>query len=354
MANSEIVPNLPTDTADENTLIIIDSTQDGVLGKTEFQNVDLSILNRDSAFISALDTELRYIGALSEDSSPTLSQNLDADSNLIQNLGDPVSGSDAANKSYVDANNASTVALDGYTVEGMRTEPNGNNSVTVTSGLLLFGGVQNFSSTNFTLPAADSTDQYDLLYIDTSGNLGSRRGASRPDPQSGEFGLAYIFRPANDDSVSNSQIEDIKFYLTRNKKLFDNTRRRYVGLDGSYSRQFDVFDIPKNSWKDRVRIVFNAQMYVEDFEDRNQLEYPVELRINGTTVKTLNPQVHGRITDDGYYAWNAEVLLGSYEFTSSDYSPSQTHKVQIYTEGRAITASYQVSSMNNYVEAELI
>jgi hypothetical protein len=106
MPNSTLLKDLPTETADADTIIAIDTNQDGVLGKTELQNVDLSILNRDSAFISALDVELDYINAVSEDTAPQLGGELDANSNKIVNVSDPTGNQDAATKNYVDVNAA--------------------------------------------------------------------------------------------------------------------------------------------------------------------------------------------------------------------------------------------------------
>jgi len=50
MATSEILPDLPTDTADEDTIIPIDINQDGVLGKAELQNIDVGLFNDDGTY----------------------------------------------------------------------------------------------------------------------------------------------------------------------------------------------------------------------------------------------------------------------------------------------------------------
>jgi len=96
MVSSSLLKDLPTDTADADTIIALDVNQDGVLGKTELQDVDLSILNNDENFISQLV----------EDTSPQLAADLDADSNILKNvnqitnLSTPQNPQEAATKDF--------------------------------------------------------------------------------------------------------------------------------------------------------------------------------------------------------------------------------------------------------------
>lgn len=50
MVSSSLLKDLPTDTADADTLIAIDTNQDGVLGKVELQNVDVGLFNDDGTY----------------------------------------------------------------------------------------------------------------------------------------------------------------------------------------------------------------------------------------------------------------------------------------------------------------
>jgi len=47
MTTLNTVPQLPTDTADADTLLVIDYNQDGVLGKAELQDIDVGLFNNN-------------------------------------------------------------------------------------------------------------------------------------------------------------------------------------------------------------------------------------------------------------------------------------------------------------------
>lgn len=53
MVNSNTILDLPDEAPDADTLIIIDTLQDGVLGKTELQSVDVGLFNDDGTYALA-------------------------------------------------------------------------------------------------------------------------------------------------------------------------------------------------------------------------------------------------------------------------------------------------------------
>jgi len=97
MAFKRII-DLPEDTAKADDEIVISSDGSGKLEKTDLQDIDISLFNNDSGFISAIQ----------EDSSPVLGGNLDVSNNKLQNvdqvtnLSAPQNPDEAATKSYVD------------------------------------------------------------------------------------------------------------------------------------------------------------------------------------------------------------------------------------------------------------
>jgi len=53
MVSSSLLKDLPTDTADKDTLIAVDINQDGVLGKAELQDIDVGLFNDDGTYATS-------------------------------------------------------------------------------------------------------------------------------------------------------------------------------------------------------------------------------------------------------------------------------------------------------------
>jgi len=66
MVSSSLLKDLPTDTADADTLIPIDINQDGVLGKAELQNIDVGLLNDDGTYSTDTSEKFSFSTGMTE------------------------------------------------------------------------------------------------------------------------------------------------------------------------------------------------------------------------------------------------------------------------------------------------